>query len=271
MRNKKVSTSKNSLRLLMFFLIVVVLLITISIIYRFIALTQNSVFDSDYLFTIAFVKDRNLDIVGINARDKKLSHLQLRGVKDLTQAKQLLGIFINGQINLAQTFQGAREVDSHISDALLKKRGVSTSLTFYDLLRLFLVVKGIPRANISQQTISLPQNGTIIDDITRSFFVDPKIVEDNVTIEIRNGTSIPGLGKRLERAITTMGGTVISVTNADKIVTTSQIEYREEKKNSDTLKRLQRLLLMPAIPLSSPTLSDIIITIGKDRVKEINY
>lgn len=271
MRNKNVSTSKNSLRLLMFFLLVVFLLITISISYRFITLTQNSVFDSDYLFTIAFVKGRDLDIVGVNAHDKRLSHLQVRGAKDLAQAKQILGIFIDGQINLSQTFQGVREVDSHIADALLKKRGVSTTLTFYDLLRLLWVVKGIPKTNISQQTISLPQNEAKIDNITRAFFIDPRIVEDNVTIEIRNGTSIPGLGKRLERAITTMGGTVISVTNADEVVTTSQIEYKEEKKNSDTLKKLQRLLSMPAVALSSPSLSDIIITIGKDRVKDLHY
>lgn len=272
MRNKRVNTSKNSLRLLIIFLLGVFFLITISVTYRFIKLTQESTFDGDYLFTLAFVQGKDLDIVGVNAQEKKLSHLQVRGIKDISEAKQQLGIFIDGQINLSQAFQGAEKVDSYLSDALLKKRTVSSStLTFYDLIRLLLVVKGIPKTNISQKALHFTQDEEKIDSVTRSLFVDPRIVEDDVTIEIRNGTAIPGVGKRLERAITTLGGTVISVSNADEVVTTSKIEFKEEKNNKNTLKRLQRLLSVPAVPLSSPALSDIIITVGKDRVKDINY
>lgn len=269
MRQTKKSPQPNSLRTLLIFCGIVVILVLISSLFRLLYLIQHSQFSGENRFTIAFVGDsKELNIVSLDPNKSTLSHLEINGVKNVSDAKMQVGVFTDTTIYLHQSYDPEKRVASYLMDSLLHKKA-SSSLSSFDLIRLALATGSISPSTIDSEEITLPLDHTSIEQITQKLFFDTELSSDNKTIEIVNGTGIPGLGGRLERALTTMGANVISVTNADKKQQRSQLKYFGDK--TYTVERLEKLLGMDVQKKEGKSLSDIIIVIGEDKEETISY
>lgn len=269
MRQKKAATHNKSLRILVFFCVIVGLLIVFSLLVRSVYIVQNSQFSGDSRFTIAFISnDKDLDIVSYDPLENMLSHLAIHGTEDVERAKMEVGVFTDTTILLEGDFSLDKSISSYMIDSLFHKNARS-SLSGYDLIRLAIATSGISKEELVSENITFPVDRVLIDKTTKELFYDTTLSQENMTIEIVNGTGVEGLGGRLERALTIMGGNVISVTNAEKRQQESSIVYYGEE--NYTVKRLVKLLGMSAKNQEGRGLSDIIIVIGQDKKDTLSY
>jgi hypothetical protein len=254
-------SSQNSLKILAIFCVIVGLAIAASLGYRLFMLMRDSKFDSAHNFVVAFDYHNDIDVVAINPTQKTFSHLQVRGGKSREDTEKEISLLVDTSIVLTKPFQFS-SLSTYFSDAAWHKDAITSSLNIYDLYRLSLLTKHIAPDTVSTQSIHLPFDPTISNTMLEQLFLDETIDQENKTVSIVNGAGVPGLGTRLEQALSVMGVNVISVTNADTVKSSSEITYFGDK--SYTLTRLQRLLGLPVTESSSQGLSDIIILIGRD-------
>ena len=99
--------------------------------------------------------------------------------------------------------------------------------------------------------------------------IDSFIENERQTIKIINGTGVSGLGSRLARFITNMGGNVIMVATENGKEKKSYISYID--KRTYTVKRLQKILGYEVVRNKDNTLSDVTIVIGEDKLNNIPF
>jgi hypothetical protein len=104
------------------------------------------------------------------------------------------------------------------------------------------------------------------DNFFHEFFTDETIVNENKSIQVINGTGVSGFGSKFSRMLTNSGATVISVTTARKEVSKTTITYFGE--SSYTVEKIEKILKEKAKLLQKKGISDIIITLGKDKVEK---
>lgn len=68
---------------------------------------------------------------------------------------------------------------------------------------------------------------TALADLLKQKFIDEEIRRSEFLIEVRNTTSVPGLGQKLSQFLTNVGGKVIAVTNEVKEVDKCEVYVRE--------------------------------------------
>jgi hypothetical protein len=246
---------------------IVLLLVIGSLGIKFFTLFKDSKFDSHHEFIIAFEHQKELDVVAFHPVQKSLSHLQIRGIRDLNETEKTLGVFFDSSITLNESFS-MDHIASYLSDAMVKHRLARSPLSTYDLLKLSLFAKGIPESQWQTEEIALPLEQSQIDQFAQELFTDQTFSTENKSVQIVNGTGVPGLGTRLGRQLGNRGLNVISIINADDPTETSEIRYFGDK--TYTVERLSKMLSTPATPMEKQTLSDIIITIGADKVSLLN-
>ncbi|KKQ29054.1 MAG: hypothetical protein US43_C0009G0001, partial [Candidatus Levybacteria bacterium GW2011_GWA1_37_16] len=98
---------------------------------------------------------------------------------------------------------------------------------------------------------------------------DTSIEKDHQTIRIINGTEVIGLGNRLARLITNMGGDVIIVATSDSLIKKSSILYIDKK--TYTVERLQKVLGYEVAKEENNAISDITIVIGEDKLNSLPF
>lgn len=254
-------SSRSSLRLLVIFCVVVFAAVILSLGYRLFTLIQGSRFDGQHSFLVAFIYKNDVDVVSISPDQKSYSHLQIRGGKSSHEDLQEVAVIPDSTITLAQPFDLSR-LSTYFFKAAWHQEGITTPLNIYDLYRLGLQTESIAKDTIVSESIHIPFDQSSAASLLQELFVDNTIDQENKTVAIINGTGVPGLGSRLEQALTPIGVHVISVTNSN-IASTSKITYYGEK--SYTLKHISQLLQMPVVTTSMQGISDIIILLGRDR------
>lgn len=261
-------TLNKSTRKAIFFVFVVIVLVVLSLLFRVIFLIKSSNYNSKDRFTISVVVDDDKAmILSFNPENETISEITLNGKrKNLTPAR-LLGVFIDGTVilgnNNPENYDTATELLNH---TLLNPQIKKTNLNHYDLFKLYLFSKLIKPGNYNKESIRLTDNEMSLDQISQKNLIDSRLLEEQKSIEIINGTSIEGLGRRLERVIKNSGGNVISVTNSREDVKTSKITMYDI--NSYTLSKLAKNLKYPTVITDQKGIADIIIIIGKDGIRE---
>lgn len=269
MRHKQVTNAKHSLRTLLLFCSIVGFLIIGSLVVRTIQLVQTSQYNGENRITLAFVHENtDLTLISFDPKAKALSRLEVEGVYNIEDAKRAVGVFTDATVTLSQDYTPDKSFPSYLRASLFPS-GVRSDLSSFDTVRLLLATQGLNTSEIKSEVIRLPLDRVLIDAITQELFFDTAMSEENSAIEIVNGTDTAGLGSRLERAISTMGGTVISVKNADKLEEVSSIRYYGDK--TYTVERLEKILDMPSQFKEGRGLSDIIITVGEDKEETFSY
>jgi hypothetical protein len=158
------------------------------------------------------------------------------------------------------------QVENHLKDIFFAYDRLQTNMTVVDIVRLWLFTHSIRSNGIVHKKIegSLLSQENKADNLLHELFTDETIASENKSIQVINGTGVSGFGSEFSRILANSGATVISVTTARKEVPNTTIKYFGS--SSYTVQRIEKILKEKANVLQKKGISDIIITLGKDKV-----
>ena len=208
----------------------------------------------------------------IELAEKRISNIEEALQTFWKETSKLAAIPIDGFI-LVSNQNGQKyakqEVDSEIQSILLSYRDIKTDLTIIDVFRIWLFSKTLSSNSVSVKDIADFPNAVIEDKILSTLFNDYTFSQEKNSIEIINAADISGLGNRVARALTNMGGNVISVSTSDKTSQTSQILYFGDK--TYTVEKLGKVLGLATFQTEKQGISDVTIILGKDSANYLPF
>lgn len=266
-KKQRVSAQSNNFKLVLLFICAVVFLIVLSLAVRIFTIVKNSKFDGTHAFNIAIYRENDVLLTSILPDTHSVSMLTLKGVLH-KPAGQLLGIPVDGQITT--TSQATEKtLSSHLESVILHANRHSSDLTLFDAIRLYFFAKGVQSRNVVMHELSLPQDINALDNIAISLFADEAIASEKVSVGIINSTSATGLGNRLARVITNIGGNVVSVSSDDENSKKTSVFYYGEK--SYTVTRLGKILGVEPTQTQTQGISDVTVVIGEDNLSNKSF
>ncbi len=266
MQRKKISQSvdtNKSIKKVILFCLIVGILIFISLLVRFLVVLKNSKFDGHARFTIAVIQKKSFRIISFDPDANTIANLLVDG-SAAGSPQRSVGVPIDGIITVTRPLVLSNDPSNALLEIILHPTDTRNDITGIDLIRLYLYAKTVSVKSIQQEKISLTGNENDIDKLVTQLFADTKIIDDNLSVEIVNGTDIPGMGKRLERIINNAGGNVVAVSSSHEVEKGSKIYYYQKPSYTET--RLQRMLGYPASVTNAQGIADIKIVIGEDQV-----
>lgn len=280
MKRKKKKLQTNNLKTAFIFIILVFSLIALSLLFKLGVIISDSKFDAKHNFAIViYSKDnlKNRSIISFAPDNQSISILKVdTDVKPPTLGR-ILEVPIDGEIRLNQKLselEEGKEVELILGKILFKYQDIKTRLTIIDIARLWFFSKSVPASSISIKKLNLlsfEQKFTdeAIDRISAQIFFDNVLSGEKISIQIINGTEVLGLGNRLGRLISNIGGNVVAVSTSDKALDKSEI--LSLNRGTYTYQRLSKILGFRALKLNEPAISDIVIKIGKDTLSSLVF
>lgn len=265
MRRKKKRPKTYNLKLAGVFVSVVGLLLLVSATFKAAAIIAKSRFDGQHRFTIAVAQRRKgVEVLSFAPKERQIVRLTLEGLGEgnVSRVGSTLKIPIDGTIETSLIPRS--DVREALFFLTLSYRNLATNLTIVDLGRLLWFTRSIPGGNVTRTSLSLPLDDAEMDKLLIPLFADQTVLEEKQSIAIVNGTDVPGLGTRLARLVTNLGGNVVSVTTATEPALSSKIATEKE---TYTSKKLTKLLNYPQTSAQETGIADITITIGRDSTK----
>ena len=260
---KSAQPKKNSLRTFVIFCGIVGLLIVISLSIKIVHSIQSSIYDPRHNFVVALHSDRYVTVYGIDPQDKEISVLHVDSHGKELEPGEDLGIAVDAIIPFEQT-----EKVQRLSDVLPGLLFHGNYLGWFDIARMILVTRGMEQSE--RTATELAYDETVVNSYTfDTLFSDEKIVQERLSIAIVNATGEAGIGRRLERVLSSVGGNVISVTTAQDTKEGSEVTYVTEK--SYTQERITRLLGIQSRFTDQQSISDILIVLGRDALQSKNF
>lgn len=251
---------QNNIALGILFSAAIIFLIGISLFGKVVSLFQKGKFDNSYPFSVKIENNQRKQFIYLSPKENKISILNINNLKDdvstIPQDSQLISSTEISSSNLSTFFKD-----------LIEDKKMKTDLTSVDKARIYLFVKSISQENILTQSINsiLDQKS---DKIIYDIFSDEQIISEDLRIEVINATGVYGVGNKLAKMLSNMGGNVIFVKTAEDTGVNSSVLYSGNK--GYTVSRLERLLGFKASVNKEKSISDIVIILGKDAVKFIN-
>lgn len=260
-KEKAVSNTKIAIVFFVFLIFVVVLSLT----FKIIGIISRGQFDSEKRFNLAITNSRNTEIMSFSG-SRNIAVFKFDGNIHPLEAGRFLEVPVDGIIALT-SLNLNQKVNSLFINTIFNYNRLKTNLTIIDLLKIAMLARTIPENAINIRTVG--NRGDLqLDKIVGRLVVDDLIEKDNQTIQIINGTDIGGLGNRLARLITNMGGDVIIVASSDSPKKKSSISYIDKK--TYTVEKLQKMLAYEVVKEVN-AISDITITIGEDKVNNLSF
>lgn len=243
------------------FLLLVFGLIILSIIFKTLLIIKESKFDGSNRFTVGYTALDYSKIESFSPKDKSISVIIVKG----KLGNKNLSSFLKIPVDLGVTTQ--EENDLSINSDLLNSifSFGSSKLNIIDAFKLFVFSK-FQNPKIYQKNLTTKSSEDDIQAAVYNIFTDPKIIDENKSIEIINSTATYGLGSRLAELITNMGGNVVLVSTSREQSKYSKIIYYKSK--SYTVSKLGELLGMPLEETNVKSVSDVIIIIGEDELNK---
>lgn len=256
MRKKKEIKTGRGLRTLVIYGGFVFVLILISLTLRLFYLIGQSKFDGQHRFTMVIGEtSKVLGVLSFEPTTSSLSLLTFSGNSNLSFSNfsRKLGVIPDGYVKSRYNLDLNGTIPSILQSFIFNSSSVSTNVNFYDLIRLYLYANKVPVSSI------------VVEEATEVPFLlaDSAISAENVSVQIVNAAGQSGLGSRLERVISNLGGNVVSVKTALVNQPASKIQYYGEE--TYTLKKLKRLLPIKSEVLGKEDIARIIIIIGEDN------
>lgn len=264
---KKTGTSASNTKIVIVFFIFLAFVVGISLIFKVAAVIGAGQFDSSRRFTLTIANGRNIEVMSLNPGSKNITVFKLNDGTKPAEAGRLLEIPIDGFIS-QDSLDLNQKADALFIKAILNSSKLKTNLTIVDLVRLAILAKTIPESSINVRIVGNAA-GLELDKIVSRLVSDSFIEKDNQTIQIINGAGVGGLGNRLARLITNMGGDVIIVATSDSLRKDSMISYIDKK--TYTIERLQKVLGYRAVKEVNNAISDITVIIGEDKINSIPF
>lgn len=275
MRQKKIKQEKGkALRMGFVFLGLVTLFIISSFVSKIIGRAMQSLYDGEHRFTVMFSETPNKNastLISFSPDTKTIAVLKIVGIEktDYQKLSVILGLPVDGFVEFSSL--QSQHILPLLKKGILKQDINSTNLTNFDFARLWFFTISVPVYQITSREYRLlppteALSDTSLDKIIATLFTDSSIMEEKVSIHIINASGVMGLGNRFARILTNSGGNVIAVSTANSILPRSEVGFAG--KETYTLSRIARLLGYRAIPLKKQALSDIVVTLGKDKAAQ---
>ena len=261
MKKKKESRLRNTKIAIIFFVFLAVIT-GVSFVFKIVLVVRAGQYDDSKRFTLSISNKKNLEVISLSPSTKSIAVFKLDKNVPPALVGQFLEIPIDGAIT-ANSLDLNQKVNSLFFRAVLNYKNLQTNLTIVDLLKLLFFAITVPESSVRIKNIPQGLSMVDMDKIVRSVS-DELIEKDNQTIQIINGTNIGGLGNRLARLITNMGGDVIIVATSDAPRKKPLISYIDKK--TYTVERLSKVLGYETIKSSEFAISDITIIIGDNKV-----
>lgn len=257
------SAKKNSLRTFAIFCALVLLVILGSLGYRAFRIWQQSTFDGVSGYSILFVErdGKKAAIYTFDPPERRVMKAVFQAKTTLPNVTKAFGIPVDGELRVG-SIDDSDTFPLALANYSLYNQTKEKQITIIDLLRLRYLYGIYPATKKETTVVSLPEEIDTYEDTLDGYFIDSKLEYDKKTITIVNGTSVSGLGSRLENLVSKTGATVISITTAHDPIQTTKIIYYGDR--SYTVDRLARLLGFPTEQRNEAALSDILIEIGED-------
>lgn len=265
MKNRGVQKRSHGLRTFILFGLIVLAIITIALLYRSFAIIKESKFDSQHRFTVMLEDNKNAyALISFEPVTNSISLLRLSKNLNLPKdnANKFLGIIPNATIKTQSRIEIDRPLRPILQKFIFKKNIVSSDLTIFDLFQIWYFSYKIPQKTISVEEISRSSDPDDINKSISKFFSDSEFSKENISIQIINASGASGLGGRLERVISNLGGNVVSVRTSVRTQQKSSIQYYGE--DSYTLKTIKSILPFDNKRLTRQPIAQIIITVGVD-------
>lgn len=260
MKRKKESRLRNTKIAIIFFIFLAVIA-GVSLMFKMVLVVRAGQYDDSKRFTLSISNNKNIEVISLSPSTKSIAVFKLDKNVPQALAGQFLEIPIDGAIT-ANSLDLNQKVNSLFFRAVLNYKSLQTNLTIVDLFKLLFFAITVPESSVRIKNISSGLSTVDMDRIVR-LVSDELIEKDNHTIQIINGTNIGGLGNRLARLITNMGGDVIIVATSDVPHKKSTISYIDKK--TYTVARLSKVLGYESNKSSEFAISDITVIIGEDK------
>ena len=266
MRSKK-KAKQGNLNLVVFFFAFVLFLIIGSFLIKTVLYISDSKFDGANNFIVAFINNNNEEVVSFAPSNGSVSILKIDTKINAQSLPGYLQVPIDGVVSANQEV-----TDRNISSILLKSSlpfgGHIQRLTRLDLFRLFVFAKGVPLNSIYLRELTSDITDTQKPTLVSLTFTNAVIYKENESIQVINASDVFGLGGKLANVITNLGGSVVLVSTGDVSANSNIIYYG---KKTYTVSKLSDFLGIPAKATDSRGLAGVIITVGKDKAKELNF
>ena len=259
MKQKKKVISNTKIAIIFF--IILLFFAGLSLTFKLILVLREGKFDDGRRFTLSVSNSKNFEVISLSPSLKNIIIFRLPSMKS-NEAVRLLEIPIEGFV-ISDSLDLNQKVDSVFLKSILNYNNLKTNFTLIDLLRIFAFVWTVPESNVNIRNITPDLDTGRIDKIVGSLASDELIGKEGKTIQIINGTNIGGLGNRLARLISNMGGNVIIVATSDTTKKRSKISYIGEK--SYTVEKLNKVLGYELVLEIDNAISDVTIVIGEDK------
>lgn len=267
MRKKRKLNKGTNTKVAIIFIAFVLLIISISLIFKLIVVLRQSQFDDSKRFTVTISNKSDTEVVSFSPISHSISILKLD--KDIdVPLNQFLAIPIDGFVE-GDSLEINQKVDSIFPKMIFNYKKLNTNLTIVDLIKLFIFTKSLSEGEIDERSISRDLIAEDIDSLARRLFNDELIEKEGKKIQIINSTDVSGLGNRLARLITNMGGDVIIVATGNNPQKSSEISYIDNK--NYTVERLSKVLGFNTAKGLDKTIADVTITIGKDSINSLSF
>ncbi len=259
MRKAKKETIK-SYNLALYFGLLILLIIIISVAFKTFDIIRKSEFDLKNRFTVAVLNDENVDIITVSPKTGEQFGIRLENAQSLSVVDKFsipVDVFVETNSDFSS------ESKSIFSKMLFNKRSLDSSLNVLDLFKLSLYSFGVKGENFSHKNLSLDEESEL-NKVSSNEFIDETISRDKVSIQVTNSTEIGGLGNKIAKTITNLGGNVVLVNSSKDKLENSVIYYQEE---SYTIKKLSKVLNIKAVKHETSSIADIIVILGEDQDK----
>ena len=274
MRRKKSLKRGSNAKIAIIFVAFVVFIVAVSLIFKFIVILTQSQFDDSKQFILTISNKRDLEVISFSPASPlggpispSLSILKLGKNLD-TPVNKFLAIPVDGFVK-GEFLDLNQKIETLLLKMILNYKKLQTNLTVVDSIKLFIFAKSLEDREIHIRNISQDLSVGEIDSIIARVVNDELIEKDGKTIQIINGTNVSGLGNRLARLITNIGGDVIIVATANNPQKTSEISYIDDK--SYTVERLNKVLGFKTVKVLNKLIANISIVIGEDSLNPITF
>ena len=265
MKQKKSAQSNTKIAIVFFAFLAFI--VGISIIFKLITVVRAGQFDSSKRFTLTITNGKNIEVISLSPDSKEISVFKLNDSVKFAEVGRFLEIPIDGFI-VQNSLDLNQKVDSLFVKTILNYNKLKTNLTIIDLLKLTMLARTIPESSVNVKIVG-DVNGLELDKVVGRLASDTSIEKDHQTIRIINGTEVIGLGNRLARLVTNMGGNVIIVATENSSKKKSVILYIDKK--TYTVERLQKVLGYEVAKEENNAISDITIVIGEDKLNSLPF
>ena len=256
MNRQSAPEKKDSLRLFYIFSIIVTLLIFESLILKTIQTIRESRYDPGQSFVLTFLARDGAVVYPIHPDKDEFSAVRISSdVKRLNVAKNL-HIPQSAEVKANSLSVNTIQLKPQLSKLFFQK----SDLTWYDLIRMMITTSTMNEDSANEKKINYR-----LTDSSLSFdstFYDQEIINEKATVAIVNAAGVSGMGSRLEKLLSNLGVSVISVTTRQRPTRFSEIQFIDQ--SLYTLKKLHTLLKFPMMETQELTSSDILIIIGED-------